>query len=281
MKINFQKKLRARHGLTLVEMMVATSILVVMMLGLTAMFNQTQRAFRSGLKQVDVFESGRAVADLLARDFNSLADSEVPGVVNLYHGYDPVNDLIQPNGSIIRTNQLEFLFLLSHANNQWDGIGYTFITNSGVPGVATLYRFTVSTNAERVSNNLYKLYGKAVADVLLGTAPTNFNRVAEGIIHFKVRTLNAQGIELAPLPTDYYGLPLNTFLQFKAGMTFTNGTMISTNGIPNTVEVEIGILEPQTWEQAKSVGNPQAFLQKQAGKVHIFRQQIPIRNASR
>jgi hypothetical protein len=55
----------------------------------------------------------------------------------------------------------------------------------------------------------------------------------------------------------------------------------ASNALPAMVEIELGILEPQTLEQARSVLNPDVFLQKQAGKVHIFRQQIPIRNAPR
>ena len=59
---------RAERALTLLEMMVAMSLLLIIVLGLYAMFDQTQRAFRSGLTQTDVLESQRAAMDIMARD---------------------------------------------------------------------------------------------------------------------------------------------------------------------------------------------------------------------
>ena len=263
---------RGESALTLVEMLVASSLLVVIMLGLTMMFNQTQRAFRSGLKQVDVFEGGRAVADLIARDVESLNDTETPGIVNFaYLDFTPAY-LVQANGSYPRTNLFHGLFGQTQVGSDWVGTGYCFRTNK-VDGLMDLYRFTMQTNTPR--NTFYPAYRKAARDLFRNVSETNVHRVAEGIIHLKVRTFNRDGIEIAQ-GTNFLTFP------FTNSLPVVNGPPIfETNYVPSSVEIELGILEPQTLEQAKSVADARSYLQRQAGKVHIFRQTIPIRNAPR
>ena len=63
MKIHLQTdpaRRLAERALTLLEMMVAMSLLLVIVVGLYAMFDQTQRAFRGSLTQSDVLEAQRA-----------------------------------------------------------------------------------------------------------------------------------------------------------------------------------------------------------------------------
>ncbi|MEP6663974.1 MAG: hypothetical protein ABJC04_09950, partial [Verrucomicrobiota bacterium] len=128
---------RRDTALTLVEMMVATGLLVVIMLGLTTMFTQTQRAFRSGLKQTDVFEGGRALMDLLTRDLESAVDAGSSNLVNFNYFYLTTN--LQSSDGLNRTNQLDYLYVLSRFNSEWTGTGFTF--SNTVPGVVDLYRF--------------------------------------------------------------------------------------------------------------------------------------------
>lgn len=52
--------------------------------------------------------------------------------------------------------------------------------------------------------------------------------------------------------------------------------------IPSYVEIELGLLEPQAWEKIKAIGNSDVrrqYLQKNSGRVHLFRKRIPIRMA--
>jgi hypothetical protein len=56
------------------------------------------------------------------------------------------------------------------------------------------------------------------------------------------------------------------------------------NALPAYIEMEFGMLEPDTLAQYYLMlddQNPNAakFLQRQIGKVHLFRQRIPIRTA--
>src|SRR5580658_5908383 len=75
---------RPGWGFTLVEIMVTVALLSVIILGLVAMFNQTRRAFTSSLAQVDVLESGRGAADMIARDLEQMVPAYVQGVPNFY-----------------------------------------------------------------------------------------------------------------------------------------------------------------------------------------------------
>jgi hypothetical protein len=53
--------------------------------------------------------------------------------------------------------------------------------------------------------------------------------------------------------------------------------------LPNSIELELGVLEPQVVEQLRAFGSNTAaqvnFMTNRMGAVHIFRQQIPIRAA--
>ena len=58
-----------KAAFTLVEILVTVALLAFIILGLFAMFNQVQRAFRSSMNQVDQLEAGRAVTGLLPAEF--------------------------------------------------------------------------------------------------------------------------------------------------------------------------------------------------------------------
>ena len=63
--------------------MVAVSLLAVIIVGLLAMFYQTQRAFRSGIAQVDVLEGGRATLDLISRELQEMTAASDPTITNV------------------------------------------------------------------------------------------------------------------------------------------------------------------------------------------------------
>ncbi len=285
MNILISKPIRRVSGLTLVEMMVATTLLVVMMLGLTAMFNQTQRAFRSGLKQVDVFEGGRAVMDLLARDMEQLTASKTVNDASLYGGLESPTSLATyftvAGNSYSNLNVLYSTFLLNHSSD-WSAIGYRVLdsdtnkvdSNFNNLSFGTLYRF--STNFSDFSNipneQLNFFYGTPSQLI----ARKSLSRVADGIVHFRLHFYDTAGNQITNANPP--SILMNAEL-----IPGERRTAFYNEALPAMVEIELGILEPQTIEQARSIpdANRAAFLEKQAGKVHIFRQQIPIRNAPR
>ena len=297
MKIIFQqsRSQKRQRGLTLVEMMVATTLLVVMMLGLTAMFNQTQRAFRSGLKQVDVFEGGRAVMDLVVRDIEQAVMSKSAQNSSLYLAMPPgstylVQDTPTGGNPPLRTNLLYEVFFYNYST-LWGALGYRVLDSKNVDAsgltYGSLYRF--STNFSEFNGNFTDEHLRTFTN----NAPSiltnqSFTRVADGIIHFRLRFYDLAG-KLIPLPDEKGNIDLTTtnlppqvrlLNPSVQGLPNEPGIIFS-NTLPAIVEVELGIIEPQTLEQARSVANPVPFLAKQGGRVHIFRQQIPIRNAPR
>ena len=298
MKIIFQKhrlQLRRQRGLTLVEMMVATTLLVVMMLGLTAMFNQTQRAFRSGLKQVDVFEGGRAVMDLVARDIEQMVASKTTDHWSLYSGIQmPVAAptpafLIQstPSGQDpLRTNVLHSIFLLNYVTD-WSAVGYRVLDPNNVNSFDTLsygslYRFSTNNFSDfgTIPHYYFDRFNTNTPSALTNGYLT---RVADGIVHFSLKFYDAGGTLIPAYDVNgniTNNLPAS-FVETPDVLTGERHIGFYGDVLPAMVEIELGILEPQTLEQARSVANPSLYLEKQGGKVHIFRQQIPIRNAPR
>jgi hypothetical protein len=256
-------------GLTILEMLVATTCLVIIILGLTAMFLQTQKAFRGGHTQTDVMEGGRMVMDMMARDFEQMSDAQSNNIVNFFYGVR--------NGSVIqgdalgdvRTNYLSDIFTLEHINNTWYGIGYCVSNAVGggigyPPVVGTLYRYVYSTNDVPTYNPVNEFSNRAVT-----LNSTNFYRLMDGVIHLRVRALDANGGEI-------YNTNMNGAV-LELPIDSTN------NPLPSSLELELGILEPDVVEQVRALGTnitaEQNFLTKRFGAVHIFRQQIPIRAA--
>lgn len=258
---------RRSSGLTLLEMMVAVSLLVVIVLGLTMMFLQTQKAFKIGLRQVDIFENGRAAMEIIRRDLEQTCDAgQGLNVCNLkieYSGYKPLVQM--ENGKTFRSNQIWSVYALQKSGSQWITSGYvvTNLDTNTVSCVGTLYRYTYTTNSA-----LIQLTNNYLLNLFENSSPAksdNFTRVADGVVHFTIRA--------------YYS---NTrYLYDEISFPFVqNG---ETNNLPDMLDVELGILDPETYEQVRLM--PAAvqanFLASRAGKVHIFRQQIPISTVSR
>jgi hypothetical protein len=96
---------------------------------------------------------------------------------------------------------------------------------------------------------------------------TNFNRIADGVIHFQVRAFDQNGYELA-VSTNTGTLVYPTLPDWS-------------NALPHHLEVELGLLEPETFERARALppANQLGFLTNQSARVHIFRQQIAVHTA--
>jgi hypothetical protein len=111
--------------------------------------------------------------------------------------------------------------------------------------------------------------------------------VLEGVVHFKVRTFTPAGnwIGTNNAPVTLYP---NVYTQPPAGAPVTYYPFGETpylyfvsNAIPAAVEVELGVLEAREVERARSITSPTArasYLAQQAGKVHVFRWRVPVRN---
>lgn len=248
------------HALTLLEMMVSVTLLAVIMIGLLAMFSHTQKALHVAATQTDVFENARGAIQLVTRDLSEMTSY---GVTNVVHARftrfnSPIDPLVLPNGS----NQpilLNEAFWLTQGNDDWQGLGYYVSEDPlrGNLGVGTLYRFSSKARRQGAEFLLMEFQKPE---------PTNSHRVSDGIVHFFMEAVYVSG-------TNGLGEPV-----------FDRASNISFTGdeLPPFVDVEIGVLEPTTLKQFQSLTNnvtaAQNFLRDHSGKIHFFRERVPIRN---
>jgi hypothetical protein len=270
------------RAFSLVEMMVTVTLLAFIVLGLTAMFVQTQRAFHAGVTQTDVLEAGRAAMDLMTRELEGATPSRIAGVTNFLTRYEAISDNLLPGTTgRYRTNLLSCCFALVEKNRKWTGLGYVVAFPGkaiGTQRVGSLYRFQYPP--EGLSTNdpgdfSYQFYTNAAGAVNNGVvSPRFFNRVADGIIHLRVLAYNDKGILLSS-----NNAATNMWItEGSSGMmeyTCTN------NAVPAYLDLELGVLEARAFERYKAIPVVAAqtnFLQRQAGAIHIFRRRIALHN---
>jgi len=299
---------RRRHGFTLIEIMVVVVLMSVIVIGLMAMFSQTQRAFRAGMTQTDVLEGGRTATEMISRELEQITPAFVrPYSVggNLYvsatNFYVALADsfdqpLTASNNS--RTNILDEVFFLVHENQTWTGIGYFLrptVTASGVAGpVGTLYRFQLDNAATQFTTNAAQMVS-AFRQAIVNLNAPGTSKILDGVINFKLRAFDTDGRwmiynHLANMGTNSFQMWTNgtvilrpaSFNSLVKGETAE--TYFTSNAVPAFVEFELGILEQNTYERYKSIPVYDAqtnFLARQAGRLHLFRQRVAVRNVDR
>jgi type II secretory pathway pseudopilin PulG len=283
------------HAFSLIEILVVIGLLSLIILGLLAMFNQTQRAFRTGMTQVDVLEAGRAATDMIARELSQITPASYTwDAINFYAKVQSFPPFLQPlpgTASPSRTNLLEEVFFLTQENQtgqpRWSGIGYWVgdPVNGGpaTGGWGTLYRFQTNTVFRDMPSprSLYNYYNSVARRSLS-------SRIIDGVVHFKVRAFTTNGTWITPVSPDV-ATPMRARMQYSPSVpgevdyvtgpffTFTN------TAVPAFVEFELGILEERALARLKSIPAADSltrsnYLAQQAGRVHLFRTRVPVRN---
>jgi hypothetical protein len=301
-----------RRAFSLVEILVVMGLLTVIILGLMAMFHQTQRAFRLGMTQTDVLESGRIVTDMMVRELEQMTPSGLNGANfnsgNFYsaliNGGSPpfatpavYTPFLQPlpGGNGQRMNLLDDVFFIIRQNQTWTGIGYFVRSNDNFAGVwspvGTLYRFetnaTVMDFPYSASASSF-FYGFKTAAVPSPIVPSGVrvSKILDGVIHFRVRAYDINGNWINPNP-EYFNSNVSTNILGKYTLASSLNPSLEanyffySNAVPAFVELELGILEQQTLERYRSIPvytEQTNFLAHQAAHVHLFRQRIAIRN---
>jgi len=288
------------RAFTLVEILVVVALMSVIVLGLLAMFDQTQRAFHLGMNQTDVLESGRIATDILVRDLEQVTPTGRTNAVNFYaavidsygpppyaqpYPYVPTLQLLpsQTGNSVWRTNVLEDLFFVTRENQTWSGIGYYVRTNgaylTGWGPVGALYRFETNNTARQFEQNPAMLWSAYYYSTNYPPG-TNVSKILDGVVDFQVRAYDLNGNWINTFNTNVsfnvrsYSYPYS-FAPDHYDYFFYSNT------VPAYVEVEVGVLEQQTWERYQSIPDYNAqtnYLSLHAGNVHLFRERVPIRN---
>lgn len=253
-------------AMTLLEIMVAVSLLSLIVLTLYNMFDRTQKALRGTRNQSDVAEAGRAGMDTMCREIQQSRPMASTSIINVYMDtrFTGNSYSVGANSNSLQTNILMELFFHNFVPQSspqvWTGIGYRVADSSDprlVPanGVGTLWRFVAS--GARATNALFASYINAITP-----ASTNlFQRVCDGVIHFNVRPYTN-------------GAPLNATFPY----TLADTQMLS------HVEVELGIVPPNLLDQAKAFPSASAqiaYLSSKGDKMQMFRQLVSIQTSAR
>jgi hypothetical protein len=266
---------RQRGGLTILEMLVSTAMLSFIILGLTAVFVQTQRAFKTGIKATTVTDAGRTIMDMIASDMRQMTDAKNTGVTNLYWTWSG-NSVQSQNNLPFRTNQIDEIYVLEHTNTTWMGVGYAvmnLVPNTGHT-FGSLYRYEAATNAPYITNDIFWPFLTSI-ETQNFTNQAEWHWVADGVISLKLRAYDQNGNEPWIESTyyeDYASGPPNPQISYP---------LFGSNTLPNAVDVELAILEPEALVRARSLtGAPTAlnnFLSSNAlTSMEVFRRRISI-----
>ena len=265
--------------------------MALIVLALMAVFSSTQAAFRASITQTDVLEGGRSVMGLIKSDLEPMTPS-FPNTTNFAPNFYAAvsSSFMQPltGSSASRANVMEDVFFITRENQTLKGVGYFVRSNIlssgmvGTPGV--LYRFETNNSVAQFARNpggFFAAYNLARQ----GVNPTNgVSRILDGVMAFKVRAFDTNGIWITTnvvvnngASTNVWAYPTNSLTGGEPSAFY----MLS-NALPASVEIELGVLEDRALQRVESLGGSfQAqtnYLAQQAGKVHIFRQRVWIRN---
>ena len=271
-----ERRLAKLLALTLLEMMVAVTLLAVIMIGLLAMFNQTQKALRIANAQTDVLENARGAIQLISRDLTEMTlhpDTNYvrSTFVNVFPSPLPGSLLPLP-GTNVPVGFTD-VYWLTRLNDTWQGVGYFVLdeavvrnpNSAGNHGVGTLYRFSTNVHPQFLQQAPPPPLHKAFTSATLGNA----HRVSDGIVHFTVTGVfvtNTAPSSATNFQVEYFPADVNWPIT-----------------LPACVDVELGILEPEALKQfhaLKDLSIPvaQDFLRDHAAQIHFFRERVPIRN---
>lgn len=216
--VQFSKRSR---GFSLLEMLIGIGILSVVVLALYSLFDQTQKALRANVNQVDVSEGGRAVMELLVRDVSRASASGINTNFIYARRSDDIQEVIQPGTNLVvmrttaglsggqwrtvfgdewrRDTALhELFYLVEQQPGRWVGAGL-FVAGedpmSTVDGVGSLWRYE-DTNPQPVQG---ARAGEQVAILnnrfLNNTAyrTNHVSRLIDGVVFFRVTAFGPQG----------------------------------------------------------------------------------------
>ena len=281
-----------RAAFSLVEVLLAMTLLSLIVLALMAVFNSTQTAFRASVTQTDVLEGGRAAMDMMTADLRQLTPS-LGGSNEFFNGYysqEPVNFYVNTNSNqpLIqpllaspdnqqRTNVLEDFFVLGRGNLNgrpaWIAVGYA-VHPASQTSFNPLYRFYMTTNVAAASPQT--LFTNFTYAVVTGSL-TNWSHLLDGVVDLRVHAYDTNGVWMT---IGYTNTAKNVrFLPSAPGET---GFCMFSNTLPASVEIELSVLEDRALQRAETWPNGSLlqsnYLAQQAGKVHIFRQRVTIPN---
>lgn len=307
---------RCLRAFSLMELMLAVGIMGLIVAALYTVFDHTQRALRANVNQTDVLEGGRFAMELLVQDLRGLSAAGQSPETNFLYSLSPAINLAalsplkpadllnryyetnQPKdfsaylptvqlldgGKGYRTNVLEELFIFSRTGVHASGTAYRVINVEG--GVGTLARYSFEHDSRIITPGL-------LSSGALGQLARNYAQLLDGVVHFRVQAFDALGYPMTWTNRDWYagtntqantayGYRLGQDLQLDPDVRLNTETLavFRSNALPSSVELEVGVLEPDTLAQFRQLPSgsvfAERFLSNHAGQVQLFRQRVPI-----
>ena len=272
---------------SLVEVLLVMTLLSLIILALMNVFCTTQAAFRASVTQTDILEGSRAAMQMVTEDLRGMTPSGgtsnvSAGIINDSVNFSTVANnfayapLVQslPASPGLRTNLLNYFFVLGRENNKWTGVGYIVDTTSATP-LYPLYRFYAETNSTASPLSLYRAFNNTIVNAQW----TNMSHIMDGVVHLAVRAHDPRGNWINNDVVIYTNAANTHFLTPAYGET---QMFMFSNTVPAAVELQLGVLEDRPLRRAESLPYNSAaqvnYLQQQAGRVHIFRQLVTIPN---
>ncbi len=234
---------RGRQAFSLVELLLAVSLMSLIVFGLYSMFNETQKALRSNVNQVDVLEAGRAAIELLVSDleqatspglgvFQSLpvrpstAPHFMSGIMTNRVGGQmnvamPVTQELADG--TFRTNVLHEAFFLTRSNLNWVAKGF-FISSSTNP-------VSLATSGELNYGTLFRF-----------SSPN---------VNFAARDLDQVFLPQRRMDTNLFGNLWETYRRAKADPSFAVSNIVASPLIDGVVHFKI--------QPVDSLGRPMRY----------------------
>jgi hypothetical protein len=217
---------------------------------------------------------------MVALDLQEMYPSRMDRVVNFRAVTNSTVRIDMPlPGNAVMENLLQDVAFLTRRGNEWSVILYRV---HHANGAGALYRAVVSTNiAGFVTNatatpatqwvaisNLLSIAAQSANPTITNAVNIPFDRIADGVVHFRVHAYDKKGIRLVETNSVYAR-------QWNEIYTFTNW-------VPEYVELELGMLDPKALKQFRArednSARAQEYLAKQGYRTHLFHERVEIRS---
>lgn len=238
-KDNTRTRVGNSRAFTLLELMVAVSVMTLVIYTLYALFNQTQMALRKNAAQVDVNEGGRAAMEMIVRELSQMETSGYPAITDprtllTYSGSKSFHSRITPGNSALllayqsdaltserddedlaegfRTNILQDFTFTGRGDSGFFVTSYRVI--GATNGIGTLARYQTNgtlrvTAPGQALLNKTELFNRFFFDPIVSATNSLFEPIADGVIHFRISPYDQLGRPLGHGSLYYDPLGLN------------------------------------------------------------------------
>ena len=219
-------RLRASRSraFTILELLVAVSVMTLIIYVLYALFNQTQMALRKNASQVDVNEGGRAAMEMIVRELSQMEVSGYPAITDLqtkltYSGSKSFFSRVTPGESValrmayqsdamppeedawaieqgFRTNILQDFTFTSRGDSGFHVTSYRVIDVDS--GVGTLARYRTNgtlrvTAPGQALLNKTEIFNRFYFEPVANTSAEAFEPITDGVIHLRITPYDQLG----------------------------------------------------------------------------------------